>query len=329
MKLAAIDLGTNSFHAVIVGVKPSGRFEVIDREKDMVRLGDSSLASGRLSDPAFRRGLRALRKYQRIVANHRVERTLAVATSAIREAANGAEFLERVARETGFRPRVISGEEEGRLVYLAALHSVHLPDRALVVDIGGGSVEMVLGSGSRVERVVSGKVGCLRLTQRFVRSDPLSPADEAHLVAQVAATLGEAAADVRRRGFDRLVGTSGTVLAVGALALAEMGRRPRGALHHQVVSREAVHRVRRRLVESDLRERRHLPGLDPERADVVVAGAVVLDEILGHTGASELLLCEWALREGVLLDHIHGRTHPLVPTEPRPDVRRRSVQHLG
>ncbi|HXY40824.1 MAG TPA: Ppx/GppA phosphatase family protein [Vicinamibacteria bacterium] len=329
MKLAAIDLGTNSFHAVIVEVTPSGRFEVIDREKDMVRLGASSLVSGRLSAAAARRGLAALRKYRRIVANHRVERTIAVATSAIREAANGTAFLERVARETGFRPRIISGEEEGRLVHLAALHSVHLPGRALVVDVGGGSVEMVLGSGSRVERIVSAKLGCLRLTERFVRSDPLSPADEARLAGHVVQRLGEPAAGMRRLGFDRLVGTSGTALAIGALALHEMGRRPREPLHHQVVSREAVHRVRRLLVECDLRQRRRLPGLDPERADIVVAGAVVLDEIMAHTGASELLLCEWALREGVLLDHIHGRPRPLAAAEPHPDVRRRSVLHLG
>ena len=159
MKLAAIDLGSNSFHAVVVEVSASGGFEVVDREKDMVRLGAETLASGRLSAAAMRRGLEVLQKYKRIAANHRVDKILAVATSAIREAGNGEDFLERVGREVRFWPRVVSGEEEGRLIYLAALHSVHLAGRALVLDIGGGSVELALGSGSRIERIASDRLG--------------------------------------------------------------------------------------------------------------------------------------------------------------------------
>src|SRR5262245_20184447 len=329
MKLAAIDLGSNSFHAVVVEVSASGGFEVIDREKDMVRLGAETLASGRLSAAAMRRGLEVLRKYKRIANNHRVDKILAVATSAIREAGNGEEFLERVGREVRFWPRVASGEEEGRLIYLAALHSVHLEGRALVLDIGGGSVELVLGAGSRIERIASERLGTLRMTERFVRSDPLSAKDENRLVRHVADALGPAIEDIRRSGFERLVGTSGTILSVGALALALEGQRTKEPLHHVAVSRDAIHEVRRRLVASDLKERLRMPGLDAQRADIVVAGAVVFDEILERLGASEVLLCEWALREGLLLNYIHRHPRSLARAQAYPDVRRRSVQHLA
>ncbi len=329
MKLAAIDLGSNSFHAVVVEVSASGGFSVIDRERDMVRLGSETLVSGRLPAAAVKRGLDALLKYKRIADHHGVDKILAVATSAIREARNGEEFLERVGREARFWPRAISGEEEGRLVYLAALHSVHLEGRALVADIGGGSVELALGAGSQIERVTSARLGSLRMSERFARSDPLSSKDEARLVAHIEATLAPAAREMREAGFDHLVGTSGTILALGALALTQMGEPPKGPLHHVSVPRDAIREVRRRLVASSLKERLQMPGLDRQRADIIVAGAVVLDELLEHTGAAEVLLCEWALREGLLLQYLHRHPRSLARAESYPDVRRRSVQHLA
>ena len=328
MKLAAIDLGSNSFHAVIVGVLPSGVFRVIDRERDMVRLG-STLASGRLSARAMERGLDVLRRYERLAANHRVDKVLAVATSAVREAANGEEFLRRVRRAVGFRPRVVSGEEEGRLVYLAALHSVHLDGRTLAVDLGGGSVELALGTGAEVERVVSARLGVLRTSERFVRSDPISESDEAGLVRHVREAIGPALDELRATGYDRLVGTSGTILCLGAMALALDGRRPSGTLHHVPVDREAIHEVRRRLVASDFRQRLRLPGMDERRGDTLVAGAVVVDEILEGLGAREVVLCEWGLREGIVLDYIHGHPRPVLRVAAGPEVRRRSVRHLA
>ena len=150
MRIAAIDLGSNSFHMVIVESRAGG-FQVIDREKEMVRLGESTLSRGRLSAAAVRRGLDTLREYKRLADMHGVDKLLAVATSAVREAANGEDFLERVGGEIGVWPRVVSGEEEARLIYLAALHSIHLEGkRALVVDIGGGVGARVLGAGHRV-----------------------------------------------------------------------------------------------------------------------------------------------------------------------------------
>jgi exopolyphosphatase/guanosine-5'-triphosphate,3'-diphosphate pyrophosphatase len=330
MRIAAIDLGSNSFHMVIVEVGASGSFQVIGREKEMVRLGSSTLSSGRLPVAAMRRGLEALAKYRRLARTQAVDKILAVATAAIREASNGEEFLHRVGRETGIWPKAISGDEEGRLIYLAALHSVHLEGRrALVVDIGGGSVELVLGAGSRLEDVASEKLGVIRMTEAFVHSDPLSAKDESRLVSHVESVLAAGGGRLRDAGFDSAIGTSGTILALGALAFHMSEGAPPEALHHVAVKAEAIHAVRKRLVQSDLRARLKMPGMDERRADIIVAGAVVLDTILSRLGVKELTLCEWSLREGILLDYIHGHPRSLARAEAYPDVRRRSVVALG
>jgi exopolyphosphatase/guanosine-5'-triphosphate,3'-diphosphate pyrophosphatase len=330
MKIAAVDLGSNSVHMVIVEVAADGRFHVIGREKEMVRLGERTLSRGKLSARAMERGLRALSKFQRLAQNHGVERILAVATSAVREAVNGEAFVARVGAELGFWPRVVSGETEARLIHLAAAHSVHLEGRpSVVIDIGGGSVELALGVGENVSLAVSERAGVLRLSEHFVKSDPLSAADEASLEAHVRALFDGHLARIKRHGFERVVGTSGTVLCLGALAwVLETGREPE-ALHHLTVKAESVAEVRRMLTRSAHRDRVRLPGVGESRADIVVAGAVVLDTLLSRLGASRLVLCEWALREGILLDYLAEHRTLLAQVHAFPDVRRRSVQDLA
>lgn len=330
MKIAAIDLGSNSFHLIIAGTGTSGGFHVITGEKDMVRLGSRTLSRGRLPAAAMRRGLDVLRAYKRLTVTHGVDKVIAVATSAIREAGNGEDFLDRVGRETGLWPRAISGEQEARLVYLAALHSIHLEGkRTLLLDIGGGSVEAALGTGTRPDVVVSEKLGVLRMGERFVKSDPLSARDERRLVKRVEETIAPHAERLRQAGFDCVVGTSGTILSLGALAReAEDGSRPE-TLHHVTVRTESLHAVRKRLVSMDLKERLKLRGLDPSRADIIVPGAIILDTILQRLGAREVILCEWGLREGVLLNYIHRNPRSLARAEAYPDVRRRSVVELA
>ena len=327
MRIAAIDIGSNSFHMVIVESR-SGGFHVIDREKEMVRLGERTLSRGRLSAASMRRGLDALREYKRLADMHGVDKLLVVATSAVREAANGEDFLERVGGEIGFYPQVVSGEAEARLIYLAALHSVNLEGRrTLVVDIGGGSVELAMGVGPQVEWAVSEKLGVLRMTERFVHSDPLAARDERRLVGYVRQFMVPHAARARDNGFDLVVGTSGTALALGAMATAA-GILPE-SLHHLTVPAAALHALRRRLVGTTLKGRRRLPLMDERRTDIIVAGAVVLDEILDALEAKEIVLCEWALREGLLLDYLTGHKRAVARAEAYPDVRRRSVVALA
>jgi exopolyphosphatase/guanosine-5'-triphosphate,3'-diphosphate pyrophosphatase len=329
VRIAAIDMGSNSFHMVIVDSR-GGSFQLVEREKEMVRLGEKTLSRGRLSAEAMRRALTTLREYKRLADAQRVDKLIAAATSAVREAQNGEAFLDRVGREIGFWPRVLSGAEEARLSYLAALHSVHLEGRrALVLDIGGGSVELALGTGERIAWAASEKLGVLRMTERFVSSDPLGARDEKRLAAHVKERVAPHAERARSAGFDIVVGTSGTILALGGLAHAAQTGTPPESLHHLTVSAAAIKDLRKRLVASTFKDRRRLPAMDERRADIIVAGAVVLDTLLDSVQAREIVLCEWALREGLLIDYLQGHPRSVARAEAYPDVRRRSVVSLA
>ena len=165
MRIAAIDIGTNSLHMIVARVRPDLSFEVIDREKEMVRLGAGGLDGRALTPEAMHAALQVLSKFRRLADSHRVDEIIAVATSATREAENGSDFLQAIVDKTGIRARVISGTEEARLIHQAAVYSVGLAaDVAVVVDIGGGSVEITRGSGLTMEAGRSFKLGVIRLT---------------------------------------------------------------------------------------------------------------------------------------------------------------------
>ncbi|MGH9218946.1 MAG: hypothetical protein ACRD1W_06570, partial [Vicinamibacterales bacterium] len=178
MRLAAIDIGTNSVHMIVVRVRPDFSFEIVDREKEMVRLGAGGLDGKKLTNESMNAALQALSKFARLAQSHQVDEILAVATSATREAENGGAFLRAIDRKTGIRARLITGTEEARLIHLAAVYGVDTPKPAVVIDIGGGSVEVTLGGAGRPQLARSFKMGVIRLTERFVKSDPLSNRDE-------------------------------------------------------------------------------------------------------------------------------------------------------
>jgi exopolyphosphatase/guanosine-5'-triphosphate,3'-diphosphate pyrophosphatase len=329
MRIAAIDIGTNSIHMIVVRVRPDLSFEVIDREKDMVRLGAGGLDGRSLTDTAIRAALQTLAKFKRLAESHKVDEIVAAATSATREAENGGDFIAEVHRQTGIAIRVISGTEEARLIHLAAGYGVDVGGTtAVVIDIGGGSVEITLGSASHLTLGKSFKVGVIRLTERFVESDPLSSGHERRLIKHLNRELGSYLDQIAARGFDRVIGTSGTILSLGALASSAAGSRVED-LRNLRVSAKGIHRVRKQLVEADLQERLQMPGMDPRRADLSVAGSILLDTILRRLGGEELTLCDLALREGLVLDYIHRNSARIRKVERYPDVRRRSIVELG
>jgi exopolyphosphatase/guanosine-5'-triphosphate,3'-diphosphate pyrophosphatase len=258
-----------------------------------------------------------------------VEEILAAATSAVREAGNGGEFLAAVERETGIKPQVISGTEEARLIHLAAVYGVDVAGAsAVVVDIGGGSVEITHGAGTSLRVAKSFKLGVIRLTERYVHTDPLSGRDERKLVRHIEDELAKYLRDIRSAGFDRVIGTSGTILSVGTVATAER-RRASDEIRNLRVPAKQIHRVRKEVVNRGMAERIKMPGLDPRRADLIVSGAVLIDTVLQHLDASEITLCDLALREGLILDYIqHNRKH-IAQAGQYPDVRRRSVIELA
>ena len=330
MRIAAIDIGTNSVHMIVVRVRPDLSFEVVDREKAMVRLGAGGLDGRALTPEAMSAALQALSKFKRIAESHQVDEILAAATSATREARNGGEFLARLEHETGIRPRVISGVEEARLIHQAAVYGVDVGGgRAVVIDIGGGSVEITLGTATTLQLARSFKIGSIRLTERFVRSDPLADRDERRIVKHVLGEIDRHCEQILASGFDRVIGTSGTILSIGAVAATAARGGPPSELRNLHVSAKQIRRVRKHVTELDLENRLAIPGLDPRRADLVVAGTVLLDTILRRLGAEELTLCDLALREGLVLDYVRRNRRQIAQIDSIPDVRRRSTLELA
>lgn len=332
MRIAAIDIGTTSIHIIVVQVRPDLSFEILDREKDMVRLGAGGLEGRPLTDTAMTAALQTLSKFRRLAESHSVDEVRSVATSAVREAPNGGEFLAEVERQTAIRSRVITGIEEARLIHKAALYGVEVGEgTAVVIDIGGGSTEITLGTRKKVQFANSFRLGTMRLTERFVRGDPLSAKDERRLVKHIRSEIGPFADALVEAGFDRVIGTSGTILNVGAVALAANGGGSTGTdqIHHRALPAKQIHRARKQIVALDLERRLRLPGLEPRRADLAVAGAILLDTIVRRLGADEVTLCDYALREGLVLDFIEHHRAQIARVDQYPDIRRRSIMELA
>jgi exopolyphosphatase / guanosine-5'-triphosphate,3'-diphosphate pyrophosphatase len=330
MRIAAIDIGTNSIHMIVVQVRQDLSFEVIDREKDMVRLGAGGLDGRSLTPTAMTSALHTLTKFKRLAESHKVDEIIATATSATREADNGGDFIAQVDRETGIRIKVISGTEEARLIHMAACYGVDVGSSpAVVVDIGGGSVEVTLGTANHLTLGKSFKAGVIRLTERFVKTDPLDRHDERRLAKFINREMGTYLDQVAGRGFDRLIGTSGTILSLGTMAVADASGEAPDDVRNRRVSAKALRRLRKRLVEADIAERLRVPAMDPRRADLSVAGSVLFDTIVRRLRADEFTLCDLALREGLVLDYIRRNSARIRKVERYPDVRRRSVIELG
>ena len=334
MRIAAVDVGSNSIHMVIAQVDADGRFRVLDRAKDMVRLGRKTLSKGRLSAAAIDAGVRTLKAFKTLADRHGVSRITAVATSAVREAANGGELIERVHDEVGLRVKVIPGREEARLIYLGVRHAIDLgTEPTLILDIGGGSVEFILVVDGEAVAMESHKIGVARLSERFLTGDPPGGAAlealKSHLADQLDPMLGE----FRRRRVRRVVGTSGTLLNLIGMAGHLRGVVPELQLNNFTVSDREIAKLRRLLGRATREERLKVKGLDAKRVDLIVAGAVLVDFVLQRLAARRLLACTWALREGVLLDFIARHRKHIEETETYGTPRSRSVarlaRHLG
>jgi exopolyphosphatase / guanosine-5'-triphosphate,3'-diphosphate pyrophosphatase len=327
--LAAIDVGTNSIHLVVARFGEGTQFDVVAREKETVRLGSSSGDMKELTDAAIERGVAALRRFRQI-ADISGARIFAVATSAVREADNAHEFLARARHEAGVDVQIISGVEEARLIHLGVLQAVPVYDRRhLLVDIGGGSTEIVVGEREEVLAVGSLKLGAIRLSHRFFRSESLHPGAVDACRRYVRATLAPVARDVRRRGHEVAVGSSGTIQTIAAMAHAARatGDRPRSWNNFEI-TRSEIDAVVEALVDAGTVEaRRRLPGLDPARADIILAGALILEQVVHELDIDLLVVSDYALREGALLEALareRGATlHHLH------DLRRRSVVRLA
>jgi len=306
-RIAAIDIGTNSFHLLVAAVDPKLRtFRIIQAEKATTRLGERDPETGELTEAAMQRGLETLRQFRDLAASHRVEQIVTAATSAVREAPNGRDFLQTILDDLGMEVDLVSGPEEARLIYLGVLSGMPFGDRPhLLLDIGGGSTELILADGRDARALTSTRVGAVRLQRDFVRDDPMPPQRRSFLQAFIQGSLEPAVDKVRRRikpgETPVLVATSGTAMAIGSLAASEEERPPR-KLHGYRVTRQSLNQVVDRLITMTPAQRRDLAPINDRRAEIIVPGALILQTTMKMLGVEEFVLSERALREGLIVD---------------------------
>ena len=312
-RVAAIDIGTNSTHLLVAAVDATLKtFSIIQTEKSTTRLGERDQETGNLSQAAIQRGFETLRRFRDLAYSHQVEQIMTAATSAVREAPNGRDFLALVKEELGLDVDLISGPEEARLIYLGVLSGMSFGDRPhLLLDIGGGSTELILADGRDARALTSTRVGAVRLQRDFVKDDPIPPNRRAFLQAFIQGSLEPAVDKVRRRikpgETPLLVATSGTAMAIGTLA-AQEDVRPPLKLHGYRLTRQRLDTVVEKLITLTPAQRLELSPLNERRAEIIVPGALILQTTMQMLGAQELLLSERALREGLIVDWMlrHG-----------------------
>ncbi|ABA23137.1 Ppx/GppA phosphatase [Trichormus variabilis ATCC 29413] len=329
--IAAIDMGTNSLHMVVVKIDPTlPAFSIVSREKETVRLGDRNITTGELKPQVMAKAIATLKRFQEAAKTANAEALIAVATSAVREAPNGKDFLHQIETELGLSVDLISGQEEARRIYLGVLSGMEFHNQPhLIIDIGGGSTELILGDTQEPRTLTSTKVGAVRLTSELITTDPISNIEFQYLQAYARGMLErsveEVLANLNPGESPRLIGTSGTIETIAMIhAREKTGTVPSTLNGYQFTLkdlREWVNRLRR----MTNAERAAIPGMPEKRSEVILAGAVILQEAMTLLGVESLTACGRALREGVIVDWM--LSHGLIEDRLRfqSSIRQRSV----
>jgi exopolyphosphatase/guanosine-5'-triphosphate,3'-diphosphate pyrophosphatase len=323
-----MDLGTNSFHLLVADVHPDGHLDPLVREKEMLRLGDVVDRHGAIPTAAADLAVGTVRRFRLLADAADAEEVLARATSAIRRADNGADVVDRILDETGVAVEVISGHEEARLIFGAIRASVVLdPSPALCLDLGGGSLEVMVGDARGMAWATSLPLGVARLTTEFVHSDPLSKRDRRALQARIVELLAPARAEVV--GFEPklAVGSSGTLESLAQLVAARREQEP-SSLNQLTITRAELEPLHKEIVSSSAAQRLRMDGLEARRVDLVVAGSTFLMTAMDELSFDSLTISEWALREGIVLDAV-GRHDAADWSEDPRAIRRASVHSLA
>jgi len=319
------DIGTNSIHMKIVRVYPNLSFEVLDHEKDMTRIGDGSFRSKKLSKRAMRRGLKVLTRFTRIARDEGVQKMIAVATSAVRDSKNGPQFVKWVRKKTGLRIRVISGREEGRLIFLGASSDPEAPrGKVLIIDIGGGSIEFILGDRRNIVYDESFPLGVARLTDRFLTKDPPSKDNLRNLEEHIEEKLSEALEFFSRKKYSMLVGTAGTMINLASIIYeAREGRELRLRGTFELRKKEFM-KFHAKMIRMSGKRLRKLPGLDRKRSSFMIAGSVLVSLLMKRLKEDRIFISDKGIREGMILDFMMKSLMKL--KIPKPSLR---VQWLG
>jgi exopolyphosphatase / guanosine-5'-triphosphate,3'-diphosphate pyrophosphatase len=308
MILAGIDIGTNSLRLLVAETGPDSLHEIY-ADRKVTRLGQDLDRRGMLTQEAEVRSLKVLDDFAENIRRHSVLHTAVIGTSALRNASNAALFIEKVKKKTGLVVRVITGEEEARLtlagVVLAMKGVRGLQSDALesapIIDIGGGSTEIIVTHPAEEPIMASLPLGAVYLTDRYIKNDPPTPGEIALLRCAVKDTLEECGGIMKPVPGKIFIGTAGTITTLAAMDLRLTEYDP-GKVNGHTLSRETVNAIVQKLSVSTLNERRSMPGLDKGREDIILAGAVVTEEVMERFGFTTMIVSDWGLREGIVLD---------------------------
>jgi exopolyphosphatase/guanosine-5'-triphosphate,3'-diphosphate pyrophosphatase len=330
-KLAAIDIGTNSFHLVVVELSENGKFSIIDSEKEVIRLSEGSVGDIKIiQEESILRSINALQKFAGIAKSHNAE-IKAVATSAVRESQNKIDFLKRVFHATGIKIDVISGIEEGRLIYLGVLQSVPIFNkRVLCIDIGGGSTEFVIGFRGKILYADSLKLGAVRLTKMFFKDYKVSKASINNCSKWTEGVLSPIARLISNYKIDLVVGSSGTIMAAGQMIKAlEDNNTSLSILNNYIFTKANLIMIKNNiLAKKTVEQRKKIKGLDEKRADIIPAGIILLNTIFEQLKISQMTISGYALREGIILDSL-AKELPSKELNLTNNIRKESVQKLA
>lgn len=324
LRIAAIDVGSNSVHMIVAQIDADGGVTTLWRMKEMVGLGRISFPSRRLSAEAMDRAVDTLFRFNQAAMQRGAERVVIVATSAVREAINGGDLIQRIRQELKLYVKVVSARDEARLIYLGVRHELDLGRQpSLIIDIGGGSVEFIVGNNDEAAILESRKLGAARLTAGFVKSDPISKADRKALIAHFHSQLDPLLEQIRERRPVQIIGTSGTMENLAQLCgdKDEDGK--------PIITRKSFQRVLKLLVESDAAKREKMAGLDAHRKEQVVAAAMLVEFVMTELNIRQIQLCHSALREGILVDYLSRHMPDVKIRNEVSDPRRRSVIDLA
>jgi exopolyphosphatase/guanosine-5'-triphosphate,3'-diphosphate pyrophosphatase len=329
-RIAAIDLGTNSFHAVLVDIYPDGSFRTVNKLKEMVSLAEKGLED-RLSRAAMDRGLEALKRIKFLCDSHEVENILAFATSAIREAENGGDFIQEVGENIGIRVRAISGKMEAEMIGYAVRHSIVLGEEmVLMMDVGGGSVEFIIGNNQEFIYYNSLKLGVARMAAKFVDSDPIKEEEIKKLQQHFKKELIEVLKFAKKHKVKTIIGSSGTMENIGAMVASKNSITAKRSLNELEFDTADFKKLYQDFIKLNKKQRLKEKALEEKRVDIINPGMVLLNFLVNECKIKAIKISEAALREGMILNFIHNKKDQLHLdlVANFKDPRRRSIYEL-
>lgn len=301
LTLAGIDIGTNTLRLLIARFSPDGQYSKLESVRHITRLGEDISKKGRLKSNAIYRAVEVLKGFSMICRKYQLDGVYAVATSAVREASNGTDFIRMVKAKSGFDIDVITGDEEARLTMLGVSSGLDIEDKDIfLIDIGGGSTEFVSASDGKILSKVSTDIGVVRFTEQYLHSDPPEKGE---------IELLELAIEERLKSIPKInlspsfmfIGTAGTVTTLAAIEQNMTVYDP-VRVNGYKISKERVERIRRILTQMTIKDRKNVPGIENGREDIIVTGAIVVDKVMERFGFSEIVVCDNGLREGLVRD---------------------------